>query len=86
MSGVPWHSSDPYIDKLVAKGFRIAIAEQTEDPKVAKGLVKREITRFITPGTVINSALLAEKANRYLVALAQVGSIFGLAFLDLTNG
>src|SRR5436305_813162 len=53
MSGVPFHTSEPYIDKLVAKGYRVAIAEQIEDPKKAKGLVKREIVRMVTPGTLI---------------------------------
>ncbi len=82
MAGVPWHTCEIYIERLVNKGFRVAIAEQTEDPKKAKGLVKREIVRFITPGTVIN---VPDTANNYIVSIAQVGSIFGLAFLDLTT-
>jgi len=86
MAGIPFHTSDTYIDKLVAKGFRVAIAEQVEDPKKAKGLVKREIVRLVTPGTVISSNLLSEKSNNFIAALTQAGNILGLAFLDLTTG
>jgi DNA mismatch repair protein MutS len=86
MSGVPFHTSEIYIDKLVAKGYRVAIAEQIEDPKKAKGLVKREIVRMVTPGTLMNSNLLSEKSNNFFAALTQVGQILGLAFLDLTTG
>lgn len=85
MSGVPYHTSEAYIDKLVAKGYRIAVAEQMEDPKTAKGLVKREVVRVITPGTLINSSLLSDKANNFFVSLTRVGSIFGLAVLDVTT-
>lgn len=86
MSGFPYHTSESYIDKLVAKGFRVAVAEQLESPKNAKGLVKREITRIVTPGTLINSQLLSDKANNFFAALTKVGAIFGLAFIDLTTG
>lgn len=86
MSGVPFHTCEIYIDKLVAKGYRVAIAEQIEDPKKAKGLVKREVVRMVTPGTLINSNLLSEKTNNFFASLTQVGKIFGLAFLDLTTG
>jgi DNA mismatch repair protein MutS len=86
MSGVPYHTSEIYIDKLVAKGYRVAIAEQIEDPKKVKGLVKREIVRVVTPGTLINSNLLSEKTNNFFAALTQVGQVLGLAFLDLTTG
>lgn len=85
MSGIPFHTSEAYIDKLVAKGFRVAVAEQTEDPKKAKGLVKREVVRVVTPGTIINSNLLTEKANNFFAALTEVGEVMGLAFLDLTT-
>lgn len=85
MSGVPYHASDSYIDKLVSKGYRVAIAEQTEDPKKAKGLVKREVVRVITPGTLMTSSLLSEKTNNFIASLSQVGSIFGLAVLDLST-
>lgn len=85
MSGIPHHTSEGYIDRLVAKGYRVAIAEQTEDPRKAKGLVKREVVRVVTPGTVINSALLSDKANNFVAAIARVGEFFGLAILDLTT-
>lgn len=85
MCGVPHHTSEGYIDKLVSKGYRVAVAEQTEDPAKTKGLVKREVVRVVTPGTVINSSLLSESSNNYVAALAQVGQLFGLAVLDLTT-
>lgn len=86
MCGVPFHTAESYIDKLIAKGFKIAIAEQTEDPKLAKGLVKREIVRIVTPGTLVNSQLLSDKKNNFFVSLALTGSVYGLAALDLTTG
>lgn len=86
MSGVPSHTCEIYIDKLVAKGFRVAVAEQIEDPKKTKGLVKREIVRMVTPGTLMNSNLLSEKSNNFFASLTQVGQIMGLAFIDLTTG
>lgn len=85
MAGVPQHTCDLYIDRLVSKGFKVAIAEQTEDPKKAKGLVRREIVRIVTPGTLINSSLLSDKANNFFAALTKVGAFFGLALLDLTT-
>lgn len=85
MSGVPWHTSESYIDKLVGKGYRVAIAEQMEDPKMSKGLVKRELVRIITPGTLVNSTLLSEKTNNFFASVTQVGLLYGLAFIDLTT-
>jgi DNA mismatch repair protein MutS len=85
MAGVPFHSSEGYIDRLVAKGYRVAIAEQIEDPRTAKGLVKREIVRVVTPGTVVNSTLLFDKSNNFLACIAQVGETYGLCILDLTT-
>lgn len=85
MAGIPYHTSEAYIDKLIAKGFRVAVAEQTEDPKLAKGLVKREVVRVVTPGTIINSSLLSDKVNNFFASVSRVGAIFGLAFLDLTT-
>lgn len=86
MAGVPVHTCEGYIDKLVSKGYRIAVAEQTEDPKQAKGLVSRAVTRVVTPGTVINSSLLSDKTNNFFVAISQASSTFGLALIDLTTG
>ncbi len=85
MCGVPWHTGDNYIDRLVEKGYKVAVAEQTEDPKQAKGLVKREIVRFVTPGTVVSSGLLGDKSNNFIAAVTQVGSVFGLAVCDITT-
>lgn len=85
MCGVPHHTSENYIDKLVSRGFRVAVAEQTEDPKKAKGLVRREVVRVVTPGTVVNSSLLSERNNNFIAAITQVGQLFGLAVLDLTT-
>lgn len=85
MAGVPFHASEGYIDRLVGKGYRVAIAEQMQDPKTVKGLVKREIVRIVTPGTLINSTLLTEKANNFLACIVQVGQIYGLSVLDLST-
>jgi DNA mismatch repair protein MutS len=85
MSGVPCHTCEGYIDKLVSKGYRVAVAEQLEDPKQAKGLVRREVVRVVTPGTVVNSSLLSDKANNYFISISRVGAFFGLAFVDLTT-
>jgi len=85
MAGVPFHTSEAYVDKLVAKGYRVAIAEQMEDPRAVKGIVKREIVRVVTPGTVVNSTLLTDKSNNFLACIAQVGEIQGLSILDLTT-
>lgn len=86
MAGVPCHTCESYIDRLVSKGHRIAVAEQTEDPKLAKGLVKREVVRIVTPGTVMNSSLLSDKANNFFISIVQTGKLYGMAFLDLSTG
>ena len=85
MCGVPFHTAESYIDKLIAKGFKIAIAEQMEDPKEAKGIVKREIVRIVTPGTIVNSGLLHDKKNNYFVSVAKWGSTYGIGALDVTT-
>lgn len=86
MCGVPFHAAENYIDKLLSRGLKVAIAEQTEDPKATKGLVKREITRIVTPGTLVTSQLLSDKKNNFFVCLAQLGSVFGVSVLDLSTG
>lgn len=85
MSGIPAHTLDSYIDKLLVRGYRVAIADQIEAADQAKGLVRREITRIVTPGSLTHSSLLREKSNNYLVAITQVGQMVGLAFVDLTT-
>ncbi len=85
MCGVPYHSVDSYIARLVQKGYKVAICEQTSDPATAKGLVEREITRIITPGTVTESCMLEERKNNYFACL-YAGEAFGLAFCDISTG
>ena len=86
MCGVPYHSAEGYIAKLVRKGYRIAICEQMEDPKLAKGLVKREIIRRVTPGTVVEASMLDESHNNFLGCIyAEQGGI-GVCFADITTG
>lgn len=85
MAGVPHHAAEGYIDRLVGRGYRVAVAEQVEDPKQAKGLVRREIVRFVTPGTVVDSTRLSDNANNFFCSLIQVGPLFGLATIDLTT-
>ncbi len=86
MAGLPYHTSEQYIDKLVSRGYRVAIAEQIEDPKETKGLVKREIVRIVTPGTLIHSSLLIENTNNFIGCLSLINQLFGLSILDLTTG
>ncbi len=86
MCGVPHHAAEGYQAKLIEKGYKVAICEQVEDPKMVKGVVKREVTKLLTPGTLMNSNLLAEKENNYLFAFATDGSNFGIARCDLSTG
>ena len=86
MCGVPWHAADIYIDKLVKKGYKVAIAEQLEDPKKAKGIVKRDVIRVVTPGTNISAAALEETKNNYLMSAAAMDRSFGLAVTDVSTG
>jgi DNA mismatch repair protein MutS len=85
MCGVPYHAAEGYISKLIRKGFKVAICEQMEDPKVAKKLVRREVTRVVTPGTAADSSLGSEE-NNFLAALARAGDRAGFAALDLSTG
>jgi len=84
MCGVPYHSAEGYISKLIRKGFKVAVCEQTEDPRFAKKLVKREVTRVITPGTA--AVAVASEENNFLAAVAQAGDATGFAALDLSTG
>jgi len=86
MCGVPFHSADSYIARLVERGYKVAICEQTEDPKKAKGLVKRDLTRIITPGTVIDSNMLDEGKNNYLACVYVMGRQAGVCFADVSTG
>ena len=86
MCGVPYHSVDSYIARLVQKGYKVAICEQMEDPATAKGIVERDITRIVTPGTVTESCMLDENKNNYMACLYSEGGKFGLAFCDVSTG
>ncbi len=86
MCGVPFHSADSYIGRLVAKGYKVVVCEQMEDPAKAKGLVKRDIVRVVTPGTVIDNTQLDESRNNYLSALCFDGETVGTAFVDVSTG
>ncbi|MCH5268145.1 MAG: DNA mismatch repair protein MutS [Lachnospiraceae bacterium] len=86
MCGVPFHSADTYIDKLVGKGYKVAICEQVEDPKTAKGLVKREVIRIATPGTNLNTQTLDESKNNYLMCVVYTTNAYGVSYVDVTTG
>lgn len=86
MAGVPWHSSESYIARLIEKGYKVAICEQMEDPALAKGLVKREVVRIVTPGTVTDASQLSEKKNNYLYAVFLQAKKAGIAGCDLSTG
>ena len=86
MCGVPFHSADGYIAKLVEKGYQVAICEQTEDPALAKGLVKREVVRIVTPGTLLNQSMLNERENNYLASVFDAGHEIGFAYCDVSTG
>ena len=86
MCGVPHHAVEAYLNKLVQKGYKVAIAEQMEDPKLAKGLVKREVVRVVTPGTITSAQALDETKNNYLMGIVYLGEIFGLATADISTG
>ena len=86
MAGIPYHAAEAYIARLIEKGYKVAICDQLEDPKKAKGLVKRDVTRVVTPGTLVEPRLLPEKANNFLAAIAWSRTGFGLAVVDLSTG
>ena len=86
MCGVPYHAVDSYLSRLVQKGYKVAIAEQMEDPKQAKGLVKREVIRVVTPGTITSSQALDETKNNYLMAIVYLGDKMGVSVADITTG
>lgn len=88
LAGVPYHAIDGYIAKLIGKGYKVAICDQVEDPKTAKGIVKREIVRVITPGTVIDSSMLSSSAATYLMAICPDNrkNLWGIALLDISTG
>ena len=86
LAGVPYHSASSYITKLVSKGYKVAICEQVEDPKAAKGIVKREVVKVVTPGTVIDVDSLDSKSNNYLLSIREADGKIGIAYIDITTG
>ncbi len=86
MAGFPYHALDGYLQKLIKAGFRAAVCEQVEDPKEAKGLVRREVTRVVTPGTLTDDALLDPRKNNFLATLAPAKQSVGIAWLELSTG
>lgn len=86
MCGVPYHAVDSYLYRLVQKGFKVAIAEQMEDPKQAKGLVKREVIRVVTPGTITSAQALDETKNNYLMGIVYVDGRYGISTADISTG
>ncbi len=86
MCGVPFHAADTYINRLVAKGYKVAICEQVEDPKLAKGIVKREVIRIVTPGTNIDMQSLDETKNNYIMSIVYLADKYGVAICDVTTG
>ena len=86
MCGVPYHAVDTYLNRLVAKGYKVAIGEQMEDPKLAKGLVKREVIRVVTPGTNINPLALDEGKNNYIMCIVYMADRFGVSIADISTG
>ena len=86
MCGVPFHSAEGYITRLVSKGYKVAVCEQVEDPKLAKGLVKREVIRVVTPGTNCNLTSLDEGRNNYLMGIVSMDDLYGLSVVDVTTG
>ena len=86
MAGVPFHAADNYIAKLVSKGYKVAICEQLEDPKTVKGIVKRGVIKVVTPGTVVESNMLEERKNNYIMSIYKAGLYFGIAISDISTG
>ena len=85
LAGIPYHSLEPYLAKLIKKGYKVAICEQVSDPALSKGLVDREVVRVVTPGTIVEESLLDQKSNNYLAAIVVEGEKVGLAFVDITT-
>ncbi|MFR6513164.1 MAG: DNA mismatch repair protein MutS [Ruminococcus sp.] len=86
MCGVPYHAVDGYLTKLVSKGYKVAICEQVEDPKQAKGIVKREVVRIVTPGTILDAAAIDESKNNYIMCIVYIADRYGLSVADVTTG
>ena len=86
MCGIPYHAAETYLTRLVKKGYKVAICEQVEDPKLAKGMVKREVTRVVTPGTTLNAQALDETKNNYIMCITYISDHYGISSADITTG
>ena len=86
MCGIPYHSVNPYIDKLIDKGYKVAICEQIEDPKTAKGVVKREVLQILSKGTMMNSEFLDEKTNNYIGNVIDLKYTYVISYADISTG
>ena len=86
MCGIPHHALEGYLNRLISKGYRVAICEQVEDPKMAKGIVKREVTRIVTPGTNLSPQTMDEAKNNYLMGIVFFDGAYGISTIDVTTG
>ena len=86
MCGVPHHAAEIYVSRLIAKGYKVAICEQLEDPKNTKGIVKRGVVRVVTPGTLVDSNMLEERKNNYIMSIFKSGIYFGISICDISTG
>ena len=86
MCGVPYHSYETYVARLIKKGYKVAVCDQMEDPSSANGIVKREVTRVITPGTVLETNMLDEGSNNYICSIFTEDGAYGVAFCDVSTG
>lgn len=86
MCGIPYHAAENYISRLITKGYKVAICEQVEDPALAKGIVKRDVIRVVTPGTVIDTSMLEDKKNNYIMCIYRYKQLFGMATVDISTG
>lgn len=86
LAGIPYHAVEPYLTRLIRKGYKVAICEQVEDPKKAKGIVKRAVIRVVTPGTLVEESFIQEKGNNFLMSVSGSGDVYGMALLDLSTG
>lgn len=86
LAGIPYHALEPYLSRMIKKGYKVAICEQIEDPKKAKGIVKRDVIRVVTPGTLVEENFIARQGNNYLMSLSGTPDVYGMALLDLSTG
>ena len=86
MCGIPHHAAEIYVSRLIAKGYKVAICEQLEDPKTAKGIVKRGVIRIVTPGTIVDSNMLEERKNNFIMSIFKTGIFFGISVCDISTG